>query len=63
VCSLLFFDTVLSESIGRAVDIRLYSNRIRCNLLGKHTERGLPTSGHSEFVAHETDVDVEYCRG
>jgi hypothetical protein len=29
----------------------------------KHTERGLPTSGHSEFVAHETDVDVEYCRG
>jgi hypothetical protein len=29
----------------------------------KHTERGLPTNGHSEFVAHETDVDVEYCRG
>jgi hypothetical protein len=29
----------------------------------KHIERGLPTSGHGEFVAHETDVDVEYCRG
>jgi hypothetical protein len=29
----------------------------------KHTERGLSTRGHSEFVAHETDVDVEYCRG
>jgi hypothetical protein len=29
----------------------------------KHTERGSPASGHSEFVAHETDVDVEYCRG
>jgi hypothetical protein len=29
----------------------------------KHTERVLPTSGHSEFVAHEADVDVEYCRG
>jgi hypothetical protein len=29
----------------------------------KHTEGCLPTSGHSEFVAHETDVDVEYCRG
>jgi hypothetical protein len=29
----------------------------------KHTERGLPTSGYSEFAAHETDVDVEYCRG
>jgi hypothetical protein len=32
--------TVLSESGGRAVDIRLYPNRIRCNLLGKtHRKR------------------------
>jgi hypothetical protein len=29
----------------------------------KHKERGLPTSGYSEFVAHETDVDVEYSHG
>jgi hypothetical protein len=29
----------------------------------KHTERGLPKSGYSEFVAHETDVDVEYFHG
>jgi hypothetical protein len=25
----------------------------------KHTERGLPTSGHSKFIAHETGVNVE----
>jgi hypothetical protein len=29
----------------------------------KHTERGLPTSGHGKFITHETNVDVEYCRG
>ena len=29
----------------------------------KHTERGLPTSGHGKFIAHETGVDVEYCHG
>jgi hypothetical protein len=30
---------------------------------GKHTERGLPTSGHWNFMAHKTSVDVEYRRG
>jgi hypothetical protein len=25
----------------------------------KHTERGLPTSGHSKFIVHETSVNVE----
>jgi hypothetical protein len=25
----------------------------------KLTERGLPTSGHLKFIAHETGVDVE----
>jgi hypothetical protein len=25
----------------------------------KHTERGLPTSGCSKFIAHETGVNVE----
>jgi hypothetical protein len=29
------YDIVLSESIGRAVDMRLYPNRIRCIILGK----------------------------
>jgi hypothetical protein len=28
-------DTVLSDSVGRAIDMRLYPNRISCNLLGK----------------------------
>jgi hypothetical protein len=32
--------TVLSESVGRAIDMRLYPNRISCNLLGKtHRKR------------------------
>jgi hypothetical protein len=26
----------------------------------KHTERGLPTSGHGKFIAHEMGVNVEY---
>jgi hypothetical protein len=25
----------------------------------KHSERGLPTSGYSKFIAHETGVNVE----
>jgi hypothetical protein len=32
-------DTVLSESVERAVDMRVYPNRIRCNLLGKTHKR------------------------
>jgi hypothetical protein len=28
-------NTVLSEFVGRAVDMRLYPNRISCNILGK----------------------------
>jgi hypothetical protein len=33
-------DTVLSESVGRVVDMQLYPNRISCNLLGKtHRKR------------------------
>jgi hypothetical protein len=32
-------DTVLAESVGRAVDMRLYPNRISCNLLGKTHRR------------------------
>jgi hypothetical protein len=29
----------------------------------KHTERGLPTSGHGKFITQGTGVNVEYCRG
>jgi hypothetical protein len=37
VCSLLFSDdTVLSESVEQATDMRFYPNRIRCNLLGRN---------------------------
>jgi hypothetical protein len=25
----------------------------------KHTKGGLPTTGHSKFIAHETGVNVE----
>jgi hypothetical protein len=33
-------DTVLSESVEQATDMRFYPNRIRCNLLGKtHRKR------------------------
>jgi hypothetical protein len=61
MCAVCFFRQL--ESVGRAVDVRLYSDRTKCNLLGKHTERGLSTSGHWKFIAHKTSVDVEYCRG
>jgi hypothetical protein len=51
-------DTILSESVGWQL----------CNLTQiepdalswvKHTRRGLPTSGYSRFIAHETGVKVE----
>jgi hypothetical protein len=51
-------DTVLSEFVGWQL----------CNFAQiesdapswvKHTERGLPTSGYSKFIAHETGVNVE----
>jgi hypothetical protein len=51
-------DTVLSESVGGQL----------CNFTQiesdapswvKHTKRGLPTSGYSKFIAHETSVNVE----
>jgi hypothetical protein len=39
-------DTVLSESVGRAVDTRFYQIEPDATSWVKHTERGLPTSGH-----------------
>jgi hypothetical protein len=32
-------DIVLSESVERAVDTRVYPNRIRCTILGKTHKR------------------------
>jgi hypothetical protein len=64
VCSLLFLMTLYYLS--------LLSKRQICDFTRtesdatswvKHTERGLPTSGYGKFIAHETSVDVEYCRG
>jgi hypothetical protein len=64
MCSLLFLMTLYYPS--------LLSERWRRDFTQtesdatswvKHTERGLPTNGHSKFITHETNVDVEYCRG
>jgi hypothetical protein len=52
-------DTVLFESIERAVNTRFYPNRTDATSWVKHTERGLPTRGHGKFIAHETGVKVE----
>jgi hypothetical protein len=52
-------DTVLSESVGRAVITRFYPTRIRGTILGKTHRRGLPTSGYRKFIAQGTGVDVE----
>jgi hypothetical protein len=52
-------DTVLSKSVERAVNTRFCPNRTDATSWVKHTERGLPTSGHGKFIAHETSVNVE----
>jgi hypothetical protein len=47
-------DTILSESVERAVDMRLYPNRIRCNLLGKtHRKRFTNKWPFEEFKFQE----------
>jgi hypothetical protein len=47
-------DTVLFESVERAVDMRLYPNRIRCNLLGKtHRKRFTNEWSFEEFKFQE----------
>jgi hypothetical protein len=52
-------DTVLSESVERVVDMRLYPTEPDATSWVKHTKRGLPTSGYGKFIAHETGVNVE----
>jgi hypothetical protein len=52
-------DTVLSESLGRAAITHFTQTELDAPSWVKHTERGLPTSGYSKFIAHETGVNVE----
>jgi hypothetical protein len=59
VCGFFPDDTVLSESVGRAIDMRFYQTEPDTTSWIKHTKRGLPTSGHGKFIAHETSVNVE----
>jgi hypothetical protein len=56
-------DTVLFESVERVANTQFYPTESDSTSWVKHTERGLPTSGHGKFIAHETGVDVEYCHG
>jgi hypothetical protein len=49
-------NTVLSESVERAVDMQLYPNRISCNLLGKtHRRRFTNKWSFEEFKFQEDD--------
>jgi hypothetical protein len=60
VCSLLFLMTLYYLSLLSEWQLRdLTQTESDAPSWVKHTERGLPTSGHSEFVAHETGVNVK----
>jgi hypothetical protein len=64
VCSLLFLMTLYYLSLLSRRQIRDFTQtEPDTTSWVKHTEKGLPTSGHGKFIAHETGVDVEYCRG
>jgi hypothetical protein len=52
-------DTVLYESVGRAVDTRFTQTEPDATSWVKHTKGGLPTSGHWNFITRKTSVDVE----
>jgi hypothetical protein len=64
VCSLLFLMTLYYLSLLSERLIRDFT-QIEPDATSwvKHTERGLPTSGYSKFIAYKASVDVEYCRG
>jgi hypothetical protein len=60
VCSLLFLMTLYYLSLLGEWQIRdLTQTESDTTSWVKHTERGLPTRGHSKFIAHETGVNVE----
>jgi hypothetical protein len=64
VCSLLFLMALYYLSlVGERWIYDFTQTESDATSWVKHIERGLPTSGHGKFAAHETDVDVEYCRG
>jgi hypothetical protein len=60
VCSLLFLMTLYYLSLLSEWQIRDFTQaESDATSWVKHTERGLPTSGHCKFIAHETGVNVE----
>jgi hypothetical protein len=64
VCSLLFLMTLYYLSLLSERLIRDFTqSESGAPSWVKHTEEGLPTSGHDKFITQGTGVDVEYCRG
>jgi hypothetical protein len=64
MCSLLFLMTLYYLSLLGERQLRDFTQtESDATSWVKHTERGLPTSGYSKFIAQGTGVDVEYCRG
>jgi hypothetical protein len=60
VCSLLFLMTLYYLSLLSEWQIcDITQTESDATSWVKHTECGLPTSGHGKFIAHETGVDVE----
>jgi hypothetical protein len=60
VCSLLFLMTLYYLSLlGERWICDFTQTESDAPSWVKHTERGLPTSGHDKFIAHQTGVNVE----
>jgi hypothetical protein len=60
VCNLLFLMTLYYLSLLGGWQLRNFTQtELDAPSWVKHTERGLPTSGYSKFIAHETGVNVE----
>jgi hypothetical protein len=60
VCGLLFLMTLYYLSLLSEWQLRdLTQTELDAPSWVKHTERGLPTSGYSKFMAHEMGVNVE----
>jgi hypothetical protein len=60
VCSLLFLMTLYYLSMLGEQQLHDFTQtELDATSWVKHIERGLPTSGHSKFIAHEMGVNVE----